>query len=148
VARSYSPTGESSIWYGFGFPRYLATPDVFALTTHNDLVSIGNGADGTKYQGWEFIRAHPNLSWTLEKVTPGAAWSAWILRSKATGCRCSSSFSSIEAILIRIPSTVAVDLDNGGTGDGTKIQGWQYYGGRNQQWYIITQDQGNPTTFM
>ncbi|KAL4887554.1 ricin B lectin domain-containing protein [Aspergillus karnatakaensis] len=84
-----------------------------------DLYS-GNGNDGTRVNGWSLNHSSPQ-QWKLEKVTPGAPWSAWTLRNVAGGSY--------------------LDLAGGNPDNCTPLQGWNTGGlAKSSQWYLITQD--------
>ncbi|OJJ42476.1 hypothetical protein ASPZODRAFT_20445 [Penicilliopsis zonata CBS 506.65] len=75
------------------------------------------------HTGWGVNRS-PAQQLKLEKVIPGAAWSAWTLKNVGGGSY--------------------LDLAGGNPANCTPLQGWNTGGQtKSSQWYLITQDSNN-----
>jgi hypothetical protein len=128
-------SGEISFWYS-----------LHALLTG---LSAGSSTYGTKCQGWSFNGSNAQ-KWRLEKVNLEQAQSPWTIRNVESGSKFLHTPISIAFILTSALCVAFMDLNGGNSDDGTQIHGWHRNDGRNvaSEWFLITQEENNPSIFM
>ncbi|KAI1310871.1 ricin B lectin domain-containing protein [Xylaria venustula] len=83
-------------------------------------LSAGNAASGTPLVGYRF-HGGENQQWKLEKVDHSTVWPTWKLRN--------------------VKTSTYIDLDNGNSANGTKLQAWaKSDNNKNQLFRLVTAD--------